>query len=107
MTSKSGGGVSNVLTWDAENKLTRVVKITDASGGTPERATIYLGGDAEIDDQGTWTKCVHDDAKRVGNAGAAQTFFHHRDHLKCHCLRLAASRFTARRIASRGQGDHE
>lgn len=62
MTSKTGGGVSNTLTWDAENKLTRVLvgglgynhvhdanharvlKVVDASGGNPERATIYLGG---------------------------------------------------------------
>ena len=87
--------------WDAENKLaqvtigaavykylygadhSRVLKVVPQAGG-PDRVTVYLGPDAEIDSTGTWTKYLHDDVKRKGNGAAAASaaFFHHRDHLK-------------------------
>ncbi len=88
MTSKTGSGVSNILTWDAENKLTKVVvgalhhnysydanharvlKVVPQSGGVPDRVTIYAG-EIEVDDTGTWTKYVHDDVISVATCCAA------------------------------------
>ena len=58
----------------------RVLKVIPQSGSA-DRVTIYAG-EIEVDETGTWTKYVHDDVKRTGNGGAAQKFFHHRDHLK-------------------------
>ncbi len=95
-TSKVGAGVSNLLTWDAENKLAsvqvggivhnyvygagdeRLLHVIPNAAG--DKITVFLG-EAEIDEFGTWTKYVHPDVKRRGNGPSAQKFFHHRDHL--------------------------
>jgi len=99
LTSKVGPLVSHALAWDEENKLkqvtvgavvhkylygadhARVLKVVPQTSG-PDKVTVYLGPDAEIDNTGTWSKYVHDDVKRKGNGVSAQPFYHHRDHLK-------------------------
>ena len=96
--SKTGAGIAHILAWDAENKLDRVTigaVVTDyvydaahgrvmkvvPQGALPEKVTRFLGGEVDIDENGVWTKYIHEDVKRRGNGAAAQKFFHHRDHL--------------------------
>ncbi len=98
LKSKVGNGVNHQLTWDAENKLSkvmigateynyiygadnaRVIKRKVLTAGNDD--TLYLDKDVEISPTGVWTKYVHADVKRRGNGASASKFFHHRDHLK-------------------------
>ena len=98
LKSKVGNGINHQLTWDAENKLSkvmigateynyiygadnaRVIKRKVLTAGNED--TLYLDKDAEISPTGEWTKYVHTDVKRRGNGTGAAKFFHHRDHLK-------------------------
>ena len=98
LKSKVGNGINHQLTWDAENKLSkvmigateynyiygadnaRVIKRKVLTAGNED--TLYLDKDAEISPTGVWTKYVHADVKRRGNGTGAAKFFHHRDHLK-------------------------
>ncbi|MFY0610811.1 MAG: N-6 DNA methylase [Hyphomicrobiaceae bacterium] len=100
LTENKIGGDTLALTWDSENKLAqatvnaatytytygadngRVLKTHKAANG--DRHTVYVGGgEVEISSAGVWTKYLGDDVKRVGHNGTtAETFYHHRDHLK-------------------------
>ncbi|MFY0610813.1 MAG: VCBS repeat-containing protein [Hyphomicrobiaceae bacterium] len=100
LTKNKTGGDTLALTWDTENKLAqatvnaatytytygadngRVLKTHKAANG--DRHTVYAGGgEVEISSAGVWTKYLGDDVKRVGHNGTtAETFYHHRDHLK-------------------------
>jgi hypothetical protein len=97
VTTRTLGGTSQAYTWDAENKLagvllgavqhsylyaadnSRILHVVPNAAG--DKITRFLGGGAEIDETGTWTKYVHADVKRTGNGAAAQASYMHRDHL--------------------------
>ncbi len=47
----------------------------------PEKVTRVSGGEVDIDENGIWTKYIHEDVKWRGNGATAAKFSHHRDHL--------------------------
>ena len=96
--TKRGAGSAETIVWDGENRPTQITvgalanlyvyapdgsrlkkRIPNGLGGFQE--TLTLGADLERSPAGVWTKYLHADVKRVGNGGAAQPFYHHRDHL--------------------------
>jgi RHS repeat-associated protein len=97
VTTRTGTAGTQAYTWDAENKLAgvtvgavqhnylyaadsaRVLHVIPNAAG--DKITRFLGGAAEIDEAGTWTKYVHADVRRTGNGAAAQASYLHRDHL--------------------------
>jgi hypothetical protein len=58
------GAVVNRYLYTADHA--RALKVAPQPSG-PDRVTVFLGPDAEIDHTGQWTKYLHDDVKRVGN----------------------------------------
>jgi RHS repeat-associated protein len=97
VTTRTGTAGTQAYTWDAENKLAgvtvgavqhnylyaadsaRVLHVIPNAAG--DKITRFLGGAAEIDETGTWTKYVHADVRRTGNGASAQASYLHRDHL--------------------------
>ena len=71
------GALQHSYQYAADNS--RVLHVIPNAAG--DKITRFLGGGAEIDDTGQWTKYIHADVKRTGNGASAQPFWHHRDHL--------------------------